>query len=300
MHLQFTVLQNDDGMRLRDFLRKNKVSATLIKSVKQDAGFFCDGMPIHTDVRMKEKNVITFELPPESDTTVLPENLPITICYEDAHTMVLLKPAGQTVHPTRGYVDGTLANAFCGTMARRGTQAVFRPVNRLDRNTSGLVLCACNAYAAPLLARSVQKGYYAVIEGVLPQKSGVIDAPITLAENSLIKRCVAAEGKPSQTEYHVLSQTEKFSLVHCILRTGRTHQIRVHFAHLGHPLAGDDLYGGNMQYIARQALHCGEISFEKIETRAVQHIAAPLPDDFCALCAAVHLEISQIENIDNT
>lgn len=248
---------------------------------------------MHADVRVPANAHITFALPPESDTTVTPEDLPLTILYEDRHTMVLQKPAGQTVHPTRGYIDGTLANAFCGEMQRRGMTAVFRPVNRLDRNTSGLVLCACDAYAAPLLARSVQKGYYAVIEGVLSQKNGIIDAPIALAENSLIKRCIAANGKQSQTEYHVLAQENGFSLVYCILHTGRTHQIRVHFASLGHPLAGDDLYGGSTQYIARQALHCGEISFQKVETNETQHVTASLPPDFCALCAQAKIEISQ-------
>ncbi|MEG2435818.1 MAG: RluA family pseudouridine synthase [Ruthenibacterium sp.] len=300
MQLCFTVLEKDVGMRLRDFLRKNGLSATLLKNIKQDAGFFCDGMPIHADVRVKAGGHITFDLPPEQDTTVTPENLPLTILYEDAHAMVLSKPAGQTVHPTRGYVDGTLANAFCGEMLRRGAPAVFRPINRIDRNTSGLVLCACNAYAAPLLARSVQKGYYAVIEGVLSRKSGVIDAPIALAENSLIKRCVAANGQESRTEYTVLAEGGGFSLVHCILQTGRTHQIRVHFANLGHPLAGDDLYGGSTQQIARQALHCGEIRFQKVLTQETQTVRVPPPADFCTLCAQANIKISQNKNVDFT
>lgn len=157
MTLEFTVEQKENGMLLRDFLRKRGVSAALAKGVKASDGFFRDGAPVHTDMRLSAGQRISFALPPEPPTEVLPQALPLDILYEDAHAMVLNKPAGQTVHPTRGYADGTLANAFRGRMAARGSAAVFRPVNRLDRGTSGLVLCAMNAYAAPLLAAAVQK-----------------------------------------------------------------------------------------------------------------------------------------------
>ena len=167
MTLEFTVEQKENGMLLRDFLRKRGVSAALAKGVKASDGFFRDGAPVHTDMRLSAGQRISFALPPEPPTEVLPQALPLDILYEDAHAMVLNKPAGQTVHPTRGYADGTLANAFRGRMAARGSAAVFRPVNRLDRGTSGLVLCAMNAYAAPLLAAAVQKVYYAVAEGLV-------------------------------------------------------------------------------------------------------------------------------------
>ena len=147
MTLEFTVEQKENGMLLRDFLRKRGVSAALAKGVKASDGFFRDGAPVHTDMRLSAGQRISFALPPEPPTEVLPQALPLDILYEDAHAMVLNKPAGQTVHPTRGYADGTLANAFRGRMAARGSAAVFRPVNRLDRGTSGLVLCAMNAYA---------------------------------------------------------------------------------------------------------------------------------------------------------
>ena len=177
MTLEFTVEQKENGMLLRDFLRKRGVSAALAKGVKASDGFFRDGAPVHTDMRLSAGQRISFALPPEPPTEVLPQALPLDILYEDAHAMVLNKPAGQTVHPTRGYADGTLANAFRGRMAARGSAAVFRPVNRLDRGTSGLVLCAMNAYAAPLLAAAVQKVYYAVAERLVDGEAGAIDAP---------------------------------------------------------------------------------------------------------------------------
>ena len=201
MTLEFTVEQKENGMLLRDFLRKRGVSAALAKGVKASDGFFRDGAPVHTDMRLSAGQRISFALPPEPPTEVLPQALPLDILYEDAHAMVLNKPAGQTVHPTRGYADGTLANAFRGRMAARGSAAVFRPVNRLDRGTSGLVLCAMNAYAAPLLAAAVQKVYYAVAEGLVDGEEGAIDAPIALAHGSIIQRCVCGRGQPSRTEY---------------------------------------------------------------------------------------------------
>ena len=286
MTLEFTVEQKENGMLLRDFLRKRGVSAALAKGVKASNGFFRDGAPVHTDMRLSAGQRISFALPPEPPTEVLPQALPLDILYEDAHAMVLNKPAGQTVHPTRGYADGTLANAFRGRMAARGSAAVFRPVNRLDRGTSGLVLCAMNAYAAPLLAAAVQKVYYAVAEGLVDGEEGAIDAPIALAHGSIIQRCVCGRGQPSRTEYRVLARGGGHTLLRVVPVTGRTHQIRVHFASRGHPLAGDGMYGGCPEHMARPALHCGAVSFGLTGEDAAHTVHAPLPEDMRALLAA--------------
>ena len=286
MTLEFTVEQKENGMLLRDFLRKRGVSAALAKGVKASDGFFRDGAPVHTDMRLSAGQRISFALPPEPPTEVLPQALPLDILYEDAHAMVLNKPAGQTVHPTRGYADGTLANAFRGRMAARGSAAVFRPVNRLDRGTSGLVLCAMNAYAAPLLAAAVQKVYYAVAEGLVDGEEGAIDAPIALAHGSIIQRCVCGRGRASRTEYRVLARGGGHTLLRVVPVTGRTHQIRVHFASRGHPLAGDGMYGGCPEHMARPALHCGEVSFGLPGENAAHTVHAPLPEDMRALLAA--------------
>lgn len=266
---------------LRDFLRARGMTASLMRSIKPAGGFFCDGAPIFTNQRVQAGQRITFELPPERPTEVCPQDLPISIVYEDRHAMVLDKPAGLTVHPTRGYPDGTLANAFRGVMAARGSDAPFRPINRLDRGVSGLVLCALNAYAAPLLAASVQKVYYAVAEGSIEAETFLIDAPLAPTSDSIIRRCVRADGKPSRTACTVLARGGGHTLLRVVPLTGRTHQIRAHCAHIGHPLAGDDLYGGSLARLSRPALHCGRIAFPVPETAWRRTVYAPLPPDLC-------------------
>ncbi|MFQ7005087.1 MAG: RluA family pseudouridine synthase [Ruthenibacterium lactatiformans] len=148
------------------------------------------------------------------------------------------------------------------------------------------MLCAMNAYAAPLLAAAVQKVYYAVAEGLVDGEEGAIDAPIALAHGSIIQRCVCGRGQPSRTEYRVLARGGGHTLLRVVPVTGRTHQIRVHFASRGHPLAGDGMYGGCPEHMARPALHCGAVSFGLTGEDAAHTVHAPLPEDMRALLAA--------------
>ena len=270
--LRYTVPPENEGCKLGLFLRMQGVTAGLIKSVKYDGdGFYADDQPIRTNEPVHAGQCIRFALPPEQETSVTPQPVPFSIAYEDDFAAVLNKPAGIAVHPTLNYPLGTLANGYAALMEARGESPVFRPVNRIDKDTSGLVLAAKNAYAAPLLARNVEKLYYAVAEGELPLGEGVIDAPIGRRGDSIIGRCVTPEGKPSRTEYTIIKVQDGLSLAACVPVTGRTHQIRVHFASIGHPLAGDDLYGGSRARIGRQALHCAKQTFRV-------PVCTPLPD----------------------
>ena len=282
--LEYTLPPDAAPQRLNLFLRAQGLTAGLIKSVKYDGGgFFCGDASVHTDYIVRPGQTVRFALPPEQQTDVVPQDIPLHIAYEDDFAAVLDKPAGIAVHPTLNYPDGTLANGWLHYLQTQGRSGVFRPVNRLDKNTSGLVLCAQNAFAAPALAATAQKTYLAVVAGRLPQSHGYIEAPIGRQGDSLIGRCVTPNGKYSLTEYTVLAENDRCTLAACRLHTGRTHQIRVHMAYIGHPLAGDSLYGGPMQDMARQALHCAVMRFQNPYTHAPVRVQSALPPDMAAL-----------------
>lgn len=278
--LHFCVPASCDGMRLNVFLRTMGVSSACIKAVKyQGTGFWLQGNePVHTDYRVAAGQVISFSLPPESSTDVQPEAVPVDVVYEDEFATVLNKPAGIAVHPTLNHTGGTLANGWLYYLQSRGESGVFRPVNRIDKNTSGLVLCAQNAFAAPELARTAQKCYLAIVEGSMPLGPGRIDAPIARRGDSIIGRCVQKDGKPSITEYTVLASSTSHALAACFPVTGRTHQIRVHFSWMGHP-----------DIIARHALHCAVLRFQRPVDHSARRVQSPLPGDFLSACCAAGL-----------
>ena len=272
MKLYFPVPPQADGVLLRNFLRRCAVSTELARAVKfHGSGFFADGQPILANRRLAAGQMLSFELPADGEGVAPQPEIPVQVVHEDAFALLLEKPPRLAVHPTLNYPLDTLANGYAAWAAAQGRSTVFRPVNRIDKDTSGLVLAARNSYAAPLLAQGVEKLYYAIVEGELPLGPGVIDAPIGRQGDSIIGRCVTTEGKPSRTEYTIIKEENGLSLAACVPVTGRTHQIRVHFASIGHPLAGDNLYGGSRERIGRQALHCARQSF------AVP-VYTPLPD----------------------
>jgi 23S rRNA pseudouridine1911/1915/1917 synthase len=203
----------------------------------------------------------------------------VPICYESLQAIVYDKPAGMATHPTLNHADGTLANVYAARCMQRGIAAQFHPVTRLDKNTSGLVLAAKDRYATPLLAGSVQKEYVALCEGVLQPNEGEIDAPIARKAGSIIGRCVNAAGAPSVTRFVVEERFETHTLLRVKTLTGRTHQIRVHLSHIGHPLAGDTLYGGHQTLIDRHALHCDKIRFTEPTNPNMVSLQCSLPQD---------------------
>ena len=262
MKLYFPVPPQADGVLLRNFLRRCAVSTELARAVKfHGSGFFADGQPILANRRLAAGQMLSFELPADGEGVAPQPEIPVQVVHEDAFALLLEKPPRLAVHPTLNYPLDTLANGYAAWAAAQGRSTVFRPVNRIDKDTSGLVLAARNSYAASLLAQGVEKLYYAIVEGELPLGPGVIDAPIGRQGDSIIGRCVTPEGKPSRTEYTILKAKNGLSLAACVPVTGRTHQIRVHFASLGHPLAGDDLYGGHRERVGRQALHCAKQTY---------------------------------------
>ena len=227
MQLLFNVPPEADGVLLRGFLRRCAVSTELARAVKfHGSGFFADDVPILANRRVQAGQVIHFALPADGPGVEPQPEIPVRVVYEDAFAVVLEKPPHLAVHPTLNYPRDTLANGYAAWAAAHGESPVFRPVNRIDKDTSGLVLAAKNGYAAPLLAEGVEKLYYAIVEGELPLGPGVIDAPIGRRGDSIIGRCVTPEGKPSRTEYTILKAENGLSLAACVPVTGRTHRLR--------------------------------------------------------------------------
>lgn len=257
------------------------MSAALLRRIKTEGpGILLDGAPVYAGHPVAEGQTVSVLLPSEQDTAVSPQAIPLRVEYENDQLALINKPAGMTVHPTLGYASGTLANAWMGRLAQRGEKGVFRPVNRLDKDTSGLVLCAKNAFSAALLAGQAKKRYLAIVCGELPLGSGEIDAPIARCEDSIIRRRVHPSGQPSRTRYTVLAAGGGYSVLRVQPLTGRTHQIRLHMAHIGHPLAGDWLYGyGPNDDIRRHALHCFAVQLPG-QMQAPEWVFSAPPADF--------------------
>lgn len=194
-----------------------------------------------------------------SDEKFLDPNPELKACiiFENEDIVIFDKPAGMPVHPSIRHQGDTLGNYF----AYLYPDLTFRAINRLDCNTSGLCAVAKNSYGASHYQGIIKKIYYAAAEGITPEY-GTINAPIAREQESIIKRCVRDDGQYAVTHYKRILFNQKYSLLEINLETGRTHQIRVHFSHIGYPLAGDDLYGGKCGIIDRQALHCGKMEFE--------------------------------------
>lgn len=282
--LEFTVSQECDGTLLGAFLHKTKsVSQRIIRNAKRmDGGITSDGTHIRTIDTVRAGQRIKILLPkPQCD--MQPEDIPLDIVYEDEHYLLINKDSNMPVHPTSSiHVTDTMANGVAYYMRRCGDLFSISIVNRLDKDTSGLVLIAKNAYAAENAAKTARKKYFAVCSGELRQ-SGRIDAPIARCGDSIITRCVDESGARAVTNYEPLKIANGRTLAAIRLETGRTHQIRVHFSYIGHPLEGDDLYGGSLDNISRQALHCGELSFYHPMLEKRLEFSSPLPEDMARL-----------------
>ncbi|MEG2258731.1 MAG: RluA family pseudouridine synthase [Oscillospiraceae bacterium] len=285
MKYEFKVDEQNNNIKLGVFLRKCGISCSLVRSVKyREDGIEVDGVRAKTNRLLCEGQTVQINLPNTENNILSLCDADVGIAYESENVIVYDKPAGMATHPTLGQKDGTLANVYAALLCSRGVNDAFRPTNRLDKNTSGLVLAAKSRYAAAQLSKSSDKFYLAIAEGII-EDCGVIDEPIGRDPNSIIKRCVSAEGQPSITEYEVLKQLKAHTIIKVHTLTGRTHQIRVHMSWIGHPLAGDTLYGGDGTLINRHALHCGELVFSEPVSDERVTVRSALPADMEELIA---------------
>jgi 23S rRNA pseudouridine1911/1915/1917 synthase len=215
--------------------------------------------------------------------TIEPENIPLSICYEDNYLLIIDKPSGMLVHPVGMERTTTVANAVLHYYRETNCDCGYHPVHRLDRNTSGLLLIAKEPHIQHLMSpnhiKAVRREYHAIATGVMDRDDGCIDVPIARCTDSIIQRRVDQNGQTAQTCFSVLKRLSGATLLELTLLTGRTHQIRVHLAHIGHPLVGDDLYGGSSELLPRQALHSAKMQFIHPITKQLLSIFCPLPAD---------------------
>ena len=227
----------------------------------------------------------------EAEKPIKPVELPLAIAYEDEDMVIPDKPAFMPTHPSHDHYEDTVANALAFRYKDDGDAFVFRPVNRLDRNTSGLLIIAKCRIAAAKLTRAMQEGrirkkYVAILDGTLELDGGVIDTYMRRTAESIIVRevCDKCEGADRAiTEYRVIYRSERYTVVEAEPKTGRTHQLRVHFAHLGAPIVGDDLYGDASEHIDRHALHSHSLTLVQPTSGEPLAVRAPLPEDMRAL-----------------
>jgi len=287
---EYMIKENDKELPIKELLKRNfKFSSRLMTKLKVNSLVQLNG----TMVKMYEKGEpgdrITVFLPKEQ-SDFEPENIPITVVYEDDDLLIINKQPGYVVHPTKGHPCHTMANGIMKYMMENHKHFKIRFINRLDMDTSGLLAIAKNSHCQDNLSKQmsvngVMKKYLAVVNGSLSEEEGTVDLPIDKEQEDHVKRAVTQDGYPSVTHYKVLERFETgYTLVELVLETGRTHQIRVHMSHIGHPIVGDVLYGeASVWLIERQALHARYLSFRHPVTNQFMELEAPLPDDMQAL-----------------
>ncbi|MBB6443560.1 RluA family pseudouridine synthase [Bacillus benzoevorans] len=266
--MQWTIDSLNEGKLVREFLKEQQISKTALTDIKFKNGrIMVNNQDVTVRYPLQLGDQITVQFPDEEPSEgVKGEKIPLEIIYEDEYLLVVMKPPGMNTIPSREHPSGSLANALIGYYEQIGLSATAHIVTRLDRDTSGIVLVAKHRHTHHLLSEQQRKGtvkrtYEAFAHGVFLEPEGRIDQPIGRKSDSIIERMVREDGQYAVTNFSVKKSCSHFTWLALQLETGRTHQIRVHLAYIGHPLLGDDLYGGNLDWIKRQALHCRKISF---------------------------------------
>ena len=292
--LELPVTAELAGIRVDTLLKKHLgLSGTVVRRVKWlPDGIWVDGERVNTRFCPREGQVLSVRLSdPERRSGVVPAPGPLNIVYEDQDLLVLNKAPGVPVHPGPGHFSDTIGNFLLHYYDQTGVEDDFHPVHRLDRGTSGLLAVAKHPHAQEVLKNQLhtdqfRREYLAVCVGIPEPRTGVVDAPLGPKPDSLVEQMVRPDGKPARTGYRLVQTHGDFSLLHLVLDTGRTHQIRVHMAHLGHPLVGDFLYGTeDPRLISRPALHSWRLSLVHPVTRKALSFTAPLPQDMARLLA---------------
>lgn len=284
--LQYNITGVDAGKQIQNFLLEKGYSRQNLTDLKKmPESILVNGRWEYVKYVLEEHDCLTVHIQEMSSSErIEPEELPLDICYEDEDILVVNKPANMPVHPSLNHYYGTLANAIAHYYKKQGQEYVFRCINRLDRDTTGLVILAKHMVSGAILGqamieRRIHREYLALVAGEDMEDMGTVDAPIARKNQSLIERMVSSEGQRAVTHYKVLERKNGISLVSLHLETGRTHQIRVHMKHIGHPLIGDSLYAPEYMLMDRQALHSYQLEFTHPITGEQLILKQDLPKD---------------------
>lgn len=275
-----------EDLNLKSILRnKLKISNRLLIKLKLNHMIFVNDIPISINHELKENDIVEARIEFIEEDEITPEKMDLDILYEDEYLLAINKLPGIVVHPSSYHPNGTIAN---GVKYYLNNKRKIRPINRLDRDTSGVVLFAKNEYIQErFVSLEVDKEYIAIVNGTPSPFADTITAKIARKDGSIMERCVSEAGQEAITHYKVLEEHENYSVLSVKIRTGRTHQIRVHMAHIGHPIVGDTLYGTKSELINRQALHSYKTSFVHPITGEEIIIRAELPEDIRHIKAVI-------------
>ncbi len=287
MILEYKVKKTDNYMNLKELLKTYfQISDRLLIKLKNNRKIFVNGNFAFVNMGLNVgDNISIFIDFIENNSNIVPNAIPLDIVYEDDTLLIINKPTGIPVHPSMEHYTDSLSNGVRFYFDKIRLHKKIRPVNRLDKDTSGLIVFAKNEYIQECLVRQMKtkqfvKEYIAICDGIFDNKFGTINAPIARKENSIIERCVSEAGDTAITHYEIIKTYANYSVVKCTLETGRTHQIRVHMAYIGHPLLGDTLYSSPSTIINRQALHAYKIKFIHPITKQKLEFTAKIPADF--------------------
>ncbi len=292
MRLTATITLSDEGKTVK-YILKNRlnISGRLIKRLKFSNKILLNSQPVHLNTQVAQGDfleaIIEFD---EVNEDIIPEKMDLDIIYEDDCIIAVNKPADTVIHPTALHFTGTVANGLMYHLLEKGVKTLIRPVSRLDRNTSGIAVFALNPFIQESLVRQMKssqyiKEYIGIVHGIVKESKGTINMPIARVPDSIMLRHVTDDGAPSVTHFEVLERFSSATLIKFLLETGRTHQIRVHCQHMGHPLIGDELYSlpvyeDNLkESINRQCLHSSRTSFTHPFTMENINLSAPIPSD---------------------
>lgn len=276
--IKLTYIVDDEETSLKSIIRNNlKISNRLLIKLKASNNIFVNGKAVPINYKIHKNDLIEVQIEFVEEDDILPEKMNLDILYEDEFILAINKMPGIVVHPSSYHLSDTIAN---GVKYYLNNKRKIRPINRLDRDTSGVVLFAKNEYIQELFATlDVSKEYIAIVDGFPNQVEGTINAKIARKEGSIMERCVSEAGQTAITHYKVIKTYDAYSSLSVKLETGRTHQIRVHMAFIGHPIVGDTMYGKETPLIDRQALHSYKTSFVHPITGEEISIVANLPED---------------------